>query len=335
MRAQTSLKRGRRRWLRLALQGAVATSLLAGAVTLLLLRDPTSRLVDRRARLAMVVEREVEVAAGLVSQLLQLKDSSGLSVDLLVRTPAGDGKTGPALSLGQDASGRRALFLILGGYRTGEQAAMLVEDTRGAVVAAVGYPFDGPVDIEGLAVLRYVPRIRRALLDTPSAVRLALDHLLSLPDIDPTRVELVGVSLGAFLAPVAAALDQRVTRLWLIHGSARPSDVLERGLEGAIPHAWPRATVAAVANVVFHGPALAPERWVPRVSPRPVIMINALEDERLPREAVQVLYESAHAPKEQIWLSGRHVGSDRPEAIERLVDVMLTRAAEAPGIAPK
>ena len=331
MRAETAPGQRRLRRLRLALLAAAAASLVLGAATLLLLRDPTPRMVEGRQGLATVVEGAAERSAGLLSRTVQLRDSAGLSVQLVVRTPVGVADRDPAPSLGPDAAGRRALFLVLGGYRTGEQAAMLVDDTRGAVVAAVGYPYDGPVDVSGFAVLRHVPRIRRALVDTPPAVQLALDYLLSRPDVDPSRVELVGVSLGAFLAPVTAALDPRVTRLWLLHGSGRPYRVLERGLEPSIPYGAPRALVAAAANVAFFGPPLAPERWVPLVAPRPVIMVNSRDDERLPPEAVAALYESARAPKEQIWVAGPHVHPDRRDLIDDLVDVMLSRAAEGDG----
>ena len=330
VRAETARGHRRLRRLRLVLLAAAAASLILGAATLLLLRDPTPRMVEDRRGLATVVEGPAERSAGLLSQPVQLRDSAGLSVQLVVRTPAGAADGDPAPGLGPDSAGRRALFLILGGYRTGEQAAMLVDDTRGAVVAAVGYPYDGPMDVGGFTVLRHVPRIRRALADTPPAVQLALDYLLSRPDVDPSRVELVGVSLGAFLAPVAAALDPRVTRLWLLHGSARPYRVLERSLEPSIPYGAPRALIAAAANVAFYGPPLAPERWVPRLAPRPVIMINSRDDERLPAEGIEALYESAGAPKERIWVAGPHVHPDRRDLIDDLVDVMLSRAAQDP-----
>ena len=313
----------RRRWLRAVLVLASGGFLLLGGMTLWLLRDPGPRFAERRSVLVAVEEEPRDGSAGHVSQAVRLRASSGLSVDLLIRAP-GDPLEGDLA----DRSRGRPLFLILGGYRTGEQAAMLVEDTRGAVVAAMAYPYDGPLDMEGLAVLRHVPRIRRAFLDTPPAVQLALDHLLSRSDVDPTRVELVGVSFGAFFAPVAAALDRRVTRLWLIHGAGRPYTLFEYGLRRFVPYRAPRALVAAVANVLAAGPKLAPELWVPQVAPRPVIMINARDDERLSREAVEALHASAREPKEQIWLTGQHVQPNRQEVVRQLVDIVLSRAAE-------
>jgi len=39
---------------------------------------------------------------------------------------------------------------------------------------------------------------------------------------------------------------------------------------------------------------------------------------------VDALYESARDPKEQVWMSGRHVHGDK-ETIQRLVAIVLER----------
>ena len=54
----------------------------------------------------------------------------------------------------------------------------------------------------------------------------------------------------------------------------------------------------------------AQEKWVPRIAPRPLVMVNASGDERLPRESVGALYHAAGEPKEQVWMPGRHVHAD-------------------------
>jgi len=318
-----------RRWPRVVLGLAAGGLLLVAAVTLWLLRDPLPRMAERRSAIAAVEEGHEARAGGMVSVPVRVRASSGLEVNLIVRTPEAHADEDPAFA--PDQRGRRPLFLLIGGYRTGERAAMLVEETRGAVVAAMGYPYEGPLDVSGLAVLRHLAEIRRAILDTPPAVALTLDYLLARPDVDPARVELVGVSLGAFFAPAAAGLDPRVRRLWLVHGAARPREVLEHGLRRYIAWSPPRALVATAANLVFAGPQLAPGRWLPRVSPRPVIMISASDDESLPPDAVRALYANAREPKEQIWLPGRHVHPAREDVIRQLMDVVLERAGEDGG----
>jgi len=305
---------------------------IVGAGALWLLRDPLPGFLERRSQLTAVDEGPLLLSAGHVTQAVRLRASSGLEIELLLRYPEGMGVPSVRHALGTDVGEGEVseipMFLILGGYRTGERAATLLDDTRGALVAAVGYPYDGPLDVKGIAVARHVPRIRRALLDTPPGMQLALDYLLDRTGVDPQRVELVGVSFGAPFAAIAAALDQRVSRLWLVHGAGLPRTLIEHNLRASVPVAALRWPLAAIVNVVAAGPRLAPEVWLPRVAPRPVIMINAIDDERLPRRAVEALFASASQPKEQIWLPGQHVQSNRHDVVQSLVEVLLSRAME-------
>ncbi len=85
-----------------------------------------------------------------------------------------------------------------------------------------------------------------------------------------------------------------------------------------------RALAAAAANVIIAVPRLDPVRWVPRIAPRRFIMVNAREDERLPRSAVDALYRSAREPKELVWMSGGHVHADST-TIRRLVEIVMGR----------
>ncbi|MGH7713116.1 MAG: hypothetical protein ACREOG_17630, partial [Gemmatimonadaceae bacterium] len=226
-----------------------------------LLRDPTPYFVERRSSL-LRVDTLGSASESLSSDLqLRLHAANDFAVDIAVRRPLAA------------AAARRRLFVILGGQRAGKEAALLFPDTRGAVVAAIEYPYHGAPNPKGIAVAGQVPAIRRAILDTPPAIMLALDYLLAQPDVDTTRVELIGASFGAPFGAVVAALDRRVTRLWLLHGAADPYRLLEHNLERYVGFAPLRAVVAGAANVLIAGPRLDPARWIPQVAPRPVIMI--------------------------------------------------------------
>lgn len=203
----------------------------------------------------------------------------------------------------------------------------MLGDTHGVAVAALSYPFTGDPRPDAATFLLQIPRIRAAFLDTPPAVMLALDYLLRLPDVDTARVEAVGVSLGAPFMCIAGALDQRFTRVWSIHGSGGSYTPLEANMRRTIHFAPLRAVAAAISDVIIAGPRLDPVRWVPRVAPRPFIMVNASGDERLPRSAVDALYRAAREPKELVWMTGRHVHGDRA-TILRLVNIVIGRVRE-------
>ncbi|HET8771247.1 MAG TPA: alpha/beta hydrolase [Gemmatimonadaceae bacterium] len=290
--------------------------LACGALVLWLLRDPEPYFLERRSMVVAVDSMAETADETALVQDFTLLAANDLRVELAVRRP-----------LGADTlTERRPLYIILGGQRRGKRAGALIGDTRGNIFASLEYPFEGDADADGFALVRQVPEIRQALFDTPPAVMLALDYLLSRPDVDTTRVELVGASFGAPFAVIAAALDPRVTRLWLAHGGGEPYELIKRGLEPEIDNGILRTMVAGAANLIASGPRLAPEEWIGRVAPRPVVMLNAEDDERIPRRSAEVLWEAAREPKEMIWLPGMHMQGNRPETLEELVTRILAVA---------
>lgn len=291
--------------------------LLCVGCTAWLLRDPVPRIMERRGQLASATGEALKGDSTHANELARLASTSGLTVQMMLRHPL-DSAT---------VTRRRPVFIILGGYRTGDRAAALIPDTHGNIVAALSYPYEGDLGVKGFAVIPEVPAIRGAILDTPAAVMLAVDYLLSRPDVDSTRVELVGASFGTPFAAVAGALDKRVTRVWSLHGAAWPYRQIELNLRRPIPFGPARKVVAGLANVFASGPRLDPQDWAPRIAPRPFVMINAREDERMPREAIDALYAAAREPKEIIWLDGQHMQSNRREIIAGLVETVMTRAA--------
>jgi dienelactone hydrolase len=302
-------RRPRRSTILLTLAALLATG---AAFTAYLLRDPLPHFLERRSRLASAVERESVVSGAYRLTTVRVSGTSGLATDLTMRS---------ALA---DSARRLPLVVILGGHYGARRAMEFLGETPGVMVVTISYPFTGDPRPDALTFLREIPKIRAAFLDTPPAVMLALDYLTKLPTVDTTRVEAVGVSLGAPFMCVAGALDQRFTRVWALHGSGGSYVPLEANMKRTIHFAPARAAAAAIANVIINGPHLDPVRWVPRIAPRPFVMVNASDDERLPRSAVDALYASAREPKEQVWMSGRHVHGDK-ETIQRLVAIVLER----------
>jgi hypothetical protein len=290
-------------------------ALSLGVGTALLLRDPVPTMLARRSSLALVSEGASSTEHGYVLTPVRLTATSGLAVDMIVRRPIGmEGK-------------RLPVALILGGHHTGNRSVSLVGDTPRIMIVGLSYPFLGNPRPDALTFITDIPDIRAAFLDTPPAIMLALDYLISRTDVDGAQIEGVGVSLGAPFVTIAGALDSRLSRVWAIHGSGGSYTPLEASMRRPIPFGPLRMLAASTASVIIAGPRLDPVKWAGRIAPRPFIMINALADERMPLDAVHALYGSALQPKELIAMPGGHVRADSA-TLSKFVDIVVRRMNE-------
>ena len=136
------------------------------------------------------------------------------------------------------ADGRpRPTVILLGGYDgTAEELYFF----NGAAALARGYnvlAFDGPG--QGAALLQQGLVLRP---DFENVLTPVLDYLGSRGDVDPGRVGLIGLSLGAHLAPRAVSAEHRIAACVADCGSF---DLFASALN-ASPSAWRRAWSMAI-----------------------------------------------------------------------------------------
>ena len=311
MRKQTTALR-----LVAAALAAVFLLLCAGVAWLLapVMTDPVPGFAARKGVLqSFEVTSQRELDDSVLTEIA-LSSSSGLTVELALRRPRNPLPTRPIL-------------VMIAGQEAGRDAVMMFPATHGVAVAALSYLYEGSRKFSrlGLGLALDLHKVQRAILDTPPAVMLANEYLLLHAELDSDNLELVGVSFGAFLAAAPAALDSRVRRLWLIHGAGDPAAVIERGLEKNIPLAPLRILVARFLAAAAGSRYLSSEKWVGRIAPRPVIVINGRADDGLPAAAVRALHDALGQPSEVIWVEGGHIHPKRPDTITRVIDIMLQR----------
>jgi len=108
-------------------------------------------------------------------------------------------------------------------------------------------------------------------------LRRGLDAASLHPAVDATRVGYVGFSLGALVGSIFCASEPRVA-----------------------------AAVLAVAGAGLGPPAVDPAAFVPQIAPRPLLLVNALHDETIPRRCAEALHAAAGEPKEVQWYECGH-----------------------------
>ena len=236
---------------------------------------------------------------------LTLVSDAGYRLRAYLRAPRQEGKW-PAL-------------ILLGGVRTGKMAAELVTPASPHVIVGLDYPWDGPTQLTTVQFLRNIFALRRAMLLTPSAIFLAIDYLERRDDVAPGRIILTGASFGAQLAAVAGALDPRVGPVVLCYGGGDYSLLLYGSLK--LKPAWLRRAVAR-AGAWFLAP-LEPLNYVAGIAPDPLIIINGLNDDRIPYESVYLLYETAGHPKRLVWLDEGHISSRNEALLQRVLQTAV------------
>jgi fermentation-respiration switch protein FrsA (DUF1100 family) len=213
------------------------------------------------------------------------------------------------------AMGPWPAIIVIGGTNTGRMAAELFTPDDPYVILGLDYPWEGPLQLNWHQFLVRVFAVRRAMLLTPSAVMLGADYLESRPDVDISGLVLAGASFGAQLITVAGALDERASSVLIIYGGGDYAALLRANLK--VKPLWLRSAIAR-AGAGLLAP-IEPLDYAGLITPRRTVIMNGRDDDRIPIESVEMLYEAAREPKELVWLDAGHINSRDPESIERVL----------------
>lgn len=199
----------------------------------------------------------------------------------------------------------------------------LPPDFGDVVVIALDYPAAVPMSIRLRDALLRGDALRRALGEIPPLFSLGAEYLARRADVDSTRLALAATSFAVPFASIAAAADQRFREVALIYGAGDLPSVLAANL--ALRPRWLRRPMAWLATRPFG--ELAPERFIGHIAPRPVVMVNGVDDPQMPNDAVRALYDAARAPKSITWLRTGHLMPTDSALIRRLVDTAFAKLA--------
>ena len=133
---------------------------------------------------------------------------------------------------------------------------------------------------------------RDIISQTVFDLRRAVDFIETRDELDQNRIGYFGISLGGIIGTIFCSVESRIKV---------PVIVLAGGN----------------LNLMFRSQALSSEinsylsiidpiNFVKMISPRPLLMINAENDEVIPPVTSKLLYKKAENPKEIIWYPTKH-----------------------------
>ena len=239
---------------------------------------------------------------------IRLRSSSGLIATGVLLRP-GTGGCFPAVVL-QD--GREENSNVIG---------RLPKEFGDVVVLSLDYPSELPYTVRLSDFAFHGGRLRSAARTIPPAFLLGAEYLSHRGDVDATRIAIAATSFAVPFAVIAAAADARFRNVALIYGAGDLPSVLAANLTG-VPRPF-RRVAAEVTMWPYRD--FAPERFIGRIAPRPVVMVNGIDDPQMPAAAASHLYDAAGNPKEMIWLQTGHLMPTDSALIRTLVDTAFSR----------
>lgn len=147
----------------------------------------------------------------------------------------------------------------------------------------------------GLTPAQSLARDRRIFASDVVAARRAVDLLQSLRQVDPKRIGLVGWSLGARVAAVAAGAEPRIRATVLMSGGSLPVSAYVAQAPAALQPQVRRSLTQ-----------IDPLRWIARTHPASVLLQDGRRDEIVPRAALVALAKAAPRGSTVRWYPAGH-----------------------------
>lgn len=198
-------------------------------------------------------------------------------------------------------NGKPPVILLLHGYGGNKEQMGLFANAivgLGYATFALDAPLHGKRAKPGRDIFdSNLDVLRDNFIEAVVDYRRAIDYLKTRFDVDSSRILVMGVSMGGFMASQLAGADTRVSAaVLLITGGDIVSLIKESKL--------PRTSVLRKsleemgednARKKFHD--FDPATWVAKISPRPVLIVSGTRDEIIPQVSTDALINSAKEPK--------------------------------------
>jgi len=148
--------------------------------------------------------------------------------------------------------------------------------------------------------MRYtVEAFRQAVIDA----RTAADWLETRREVDPEKMGIVGISLGAIISPIALGVEPRFKVGVLVLGGGDLRRIIREGL-GLLKFGRAASRAVEVKRRVRY---IEPLEFAPHASEKKILMINARDDLLIPKKSAEALWEAFGKPK-IVWLDTGHYG---------------------------
>lgn len=239
---------------------------------------------------------------GYVRKRLTFEGTQGEPIPALAVSPQGGGGPWPCIVMLYGAGQQKEFLDDLAGPITAEGFAAIMPEQYGCGERAI----EKSSGIGELLTYR-----KRAGLNYQEARNLA-DALSRCKEFDVERLYLWGFSFGAFCCAPIMAAEPRFKACVFTVGGGDFKTILRDSPAFDNLGIWRRP-----AGLFFQWlfAPMDPVLYAGKISPRPILMLNALHDQFIPRSATEAFFKAANEPKEIRWFDTDHVGQQNDMAL--------------------
>jgi dipeptidyl aminopeptidase/acylaminoacyl peptidase len=161
-------------------------------------------------------------------------------------------------------------------------------------------------------------------------VDAALEYLLHRPEVDPSRIGIIGHSIGGAVAILYASKNPVIKTVISDCAYVSLNEEVNTALEkfGVPSVLSPMILNFAEKKMGFKVDNYAPVKYIGAISPRPILLMQGGKDDMVPSDSGKRLYEAAGEPKE-LWFEPElnHVCflTDMPKEYETRVTGFLDK----------
>jgi dienelactone hydrolase len=133
---------------------------------------------------------------------------------------------------------------------------------------------------------------RDIITQTVFDLRRTVDFIETRKELDATKIGFLGISLGGITGTVFCGVDKRVKVPVIVLAGGKLNLMFGK-----------KALSADTKDFLS---IIEPNNYVKQISPRPLLMLNAENDDIIPPLMSKLLYKKAKSPKELIWYPAKH-----------------------------
>ena len=133
---------------------------------------------------------------------------------------------------------------------------------------------------------------RDLITQTVFDLRRAVDFIETREELDPDRIGYYGISLGGIIGTIFCSVEERIEVPVIVLAGGSLNLMFGKG--------------ALSGDTKDYLSIIDPINYVAKISPRPLLMINAENDDVVPPITSKLLFKAAKDPKEIIWYPAKH-----------------------------